>query len=302
MFVETRWLSDHLDDQGIRVVDLRFSRCFSNHEKVAKECREDYREGHIPGAVYIDCMEDITDASLEDIFYVAPPDHFREVMGRAGINNQTLVVCYDDAPYPLASARFWWTMLYFGHTRMRILNGGIRKWIKEGRSLSTDVPSVPNENFTPKVNDTIRATKETVKRDLNDPGTVIVDCLPYRQHHGKVRNSWGVRRGHIPNALWLPPMELVKGLDRTSPAKDREASMANDTPYPFFPIEALRRIFAKAGVESGKRVITYCGKGEAACSVLVALKMIGIEDVAVYDGSIAEWSRDASLPMVKSEE
>ena len=302
MFVESQWLEDHVSDRGIRIVDLRFSRCFSNHEKVAEECRKDYQEGHIPGAVYIDCMEDITESSFKDIFYVAPPDHFAEVMGRAGINNQTLVVCYDDAPYPLASARFWWTMLYFGHTRVKILSGGIRKWIKEGRPLSMSVPSVPPETFTPRVHASLRATKGIVNRDLNDPGTVIIDCLPYRQYHGKVRNSWGVRKGHIPNAVWLPPMELVKGLDRASPARDREESMANDKPYPYFPIEKLRRIFAQVGVERGKRVITYCGKGEAACSVLLALKMIGIEDVALYDGSIAEWSRDSSLPMEISEE
>jgi thiosulfate/3-mercaptopyruvate sulfurtransferase len=301
MFVETQWLSEHLGDQGIRIVDLRFSRCFSRNEKVAEECRQDYHEGHIPGAVYMDCMEDITDTAYKDIFYVTPPDHFREVMGRAGINNKTLVVCYDDAPYPLASARFWWTMLYFGHTRVKILNGGIRKWIKEGRSLSTDIPFVSNEDFTPKINDTLRATKQTVKKALNDHRTVIIDCLPYRQYHGKVRNSWSVRKGHIPNALWLPPMELVEGLDRASPAKDRERSMANDKPYPFFPIEVLRRIFTEIGVEPEKRVITYCGKGEAACSVLFALKIAGIEDVAIYDGSIAEWSRDSSLPMEKSE-
>ena len=92
------------------------------------------------------------------------------------------------------------------------------------------------------------------------------------------------------------------GLDRVSPAKDREESMANDKPYPFFANEKLRRIFAQVGVDRGKRVITYCGKGEAACSVLLALKMIGIEDVALYDGSIAEWSRDSSLPMDIPEE
>ena len=78
--------------------------------------------------------------------------------------------------------------------------------------------------------------------------------------------------------------------------------MANDKPYPFFPIEVLRRIFTEIGVEPWKRVITYCGKGEAACSVLFALKIAGIEDIALYDGSIAEWSRDSSLPMEKSEE
>jgi len=297
MFVETQWLADHLNDGGIRIVDLRFIRCFSNHDKVAEECREDYMEGHIPGAVYIDCIGDLTDPSFKDVFYVAPPDHFEKVMNRAGINNKTMVVCYDEAPYPLASARFWWTLLYYGHTRVKILAGGIRKWIKEGRPLSTAVPKVSREIFTPKVQESIRATKETVKKNLSNDGTVIIDCLSFRQYHGKVRNSWSTRKGHIPGAVWLPPMELVKGLDRASSARERSESMANNKPYSFFPIEELRRIFAQVSVERGKRVITYCGKAEAACSVFLALKMIGIEDVAVYDGSLAEWSRDLSLPM-----
>jgi len=207
------------------------------------------------------------------------------------------VVCYDEAPYPLASARFWWTLLYYGHTRVKILSGGIRKWIKEGRPLSKVVPKISQEIFIPKVQESIRATKDLVKESLNKDGTVIIDCLSFRQYHGEVRNSWSTRKGHIPGAVWLPPMELVKGLDRASSARERSESMANDKPYSFFPIEDLRRIFAQVGVERGKRVITYCGKAEAACAVFLALKMIDIQDVAVYDGSLAEWSRDPGLPM-----
>jgi thiosulfate/3-mercaptopyruvate sulfurtransferase len=218
-------------------------------------------------------------------------------MNRAGISKDTLVVCYDEAPYPLGSARFWWTMRYFGHSRVKILSGGIRKWLMEGRPLSRKIPDVPSAAFVPIINKTIRATKETVKQSLNAPGTVLIDCLPARTYFGKVRNSWSTRKGHIPGAVWLPPAELIKGLERSSPPEERARSMVNDKPYPFFPVEKLRKIFAGIGVEPGKRVITYCGKGEASCSVFIALKMIGIENVALYDGSLAEWSRDPDLPM-----
>ena len=297
IFVETQWLADHLNDHGMRIVDLRFTRCFSTHDKVAQECREEYSEAHIPGAVYMDCIGDLTDQSCKDIFYVPPAWHFAEVMGRAGISNQTLVVCYDEAPYPLASARFWWTALYFGHTNVKILEGGIRKWMKEGRPLSNVVPEISFESFTAKIRESLRMTKTGVRKCLKDNHTIIIDCLPFRQYHGKALNSWSIRKGHIPGAVWLSPMELVKGLNRASPESEREESMANEKPYAFFPIKELRSIFAKVGVEEGKQVITYCGKGDAACSVFLALKMIGIKDVAVYEGSLAEWSRDPGLAM-----
>jgi len=297
IFVETQWLADHLNDHGMRIIDVRFTRCFSNHNKAAQQCREEYTEAHIPGAVYIDCIDDLTDASFKGIFYVPTPHQFAEVMRRAGIDNETILVCYDEAPYPLASARFWWTALYFGHTRVMILEGGIRKWIEEGRPLSNATPQVPPGTFTPKTCDSLRLTKPELKVCLNDDHNVIIDCLPFRQHQGKTLNPWSTRKGRIPGAVWLPPVELVKGLNRTSTDKEREESMTNEKPYPFFEIEELRRIFWKVGVEEGKRIITYCGKGDAACTVFLALKMIGIQNAAVYEGSLAEWSRDPSLPM-----
>jgi thiosulfate/3-mercaptopyruvate sulfurtransferase len=300
LFVDTQWLARHLQDEDMRIVEVHFTRCFSSHEKVAEECREQYRSGHIPGAVYIDCISDLTDTSYKDIFYVATPDQFSKVMGRVGITNETMIVCYDEAPYPLAAARFWWTLRYYGHSRIRILAGGIRKWVKEGRALSKAIPRVSQTDYHPQTQPALRATKATIKKSLQDESTIIIDCLTYRQHHGKSRNSWSTRLGRIPGAVWLPPMELVNGLDSASPRAERDQAMANDEPYDFFPVEKLRNIFSQIGVKPGKRVITYCGKAEAACSVFLALKMAGIEDAAVYDGSLAEWSRDLSLPMVIS--
>jgi len=218
-------------------------------------------------------------------------------MGRAGISNQTTVVCYDEAPYPLASARFWWTALYFGHKNVRILEGGIRKWVKEGRPLSNLIPQVPPGIFTPKIEESLRMTKDSLKDLLNDDGTLIIDCLPFRQHYGKALNPWSVRKGHIPGAVWLPPNELVKGLNRASADRTREESMTNEEPYPFLPVTELRTVLEGIGVKEGKRVITYCGKGDASCTVFLALKMIGIQDASVYEGSLAEWSRDPSSPM-----
>lgn len=297
LFVDSSWLAEHLDDKHLRLVELRYNRCFSRHEKIAEDCIEYYREAHIPGAVYIDCITDLTDPSFADIFYVPPPEYFAGIMGRAGIGNETTVICYDDAPYPIASARFWWTMLYFGHSRVRILKGGIRKWAKEGRKLSSKLPQFPLENFSPKIQHALRMTKQDVQNILLDDRAVIIDCLRYPNYHGMSRNAWSIRKGHIPGAVWLSPMELVKGLNYEAPACERDKAMYNDEPYFFFPKDDLCRIFTAIGVTPEKKIITYCGKGDAACSVFLALKMIGIHDASVYDGSLAEWSRDPSLAM-----
>jgi len=298
VFVETQWLADNLNNKVIRVVDLQITRCLSIHNVVKQECMERYLEGHIPGAVYMDCIEDLTDPLFKDIFYVAPPDHFASVMNRAGIDNQTMIVCYDDGPYPFAAARFWWTLLYYGHKSTKILNGGIRKWIKEGRPLSSSPTSFPYKKYYPKVQESIRASKEKVKESLNDGGTVVIDCLAFEKYNGEIRNTWSIRKGHIPGAVWLATEELVRGLDRASSTEiERAEAYANEEPYFFFSVRKMRRIISLAGVDSMKRIITYCGKGEGACTVFLALKMIGIKDASVYDGSLAEWSRDISLPM-----
>ncbi|MBN2061749.1 MAG: sulfurtransferase [Deltaproteobacteria bacterium] len=301
IFVETEWLADHINDQGLCIVDVRFTRCFSSHDKVAEECLEDYLEGHIPGAFYVDCIKDLTDPSFKDIFYVAPPEKLRRVMSSVGVNNQTKIVCYDEAPYPLASARLWWTLLYYGHTDVKILEGGIRRWINEGRPLSKKVPTLTRGYFTPNIHEDLRATKKKVKNSLENEETVIIDCLSIPQHIGKTLNSWSIRKGHIPGAICLPPMELIDGLDRSSPKQERDEAMGNDKAYPFFSKDRLMDIFTQAGIKQDTSVITYCGKGEAACTVFLALKMAGIDNASVYEGSLAEWSRDLNLPMSVSE-
>ena len=298
MFIETQWLEENLDNPNIRIVELSYMRCLSNDDKVGEECLEEYNEGHIPGAISIDAFKDLIDTSVKDVFYVAGPDQITDVMNRAGISNDTLVVCYDEGPYPLAAARLWWTLLYYDYKNVKILQGGIRKWRMEGRPLSNTAPDIAPGNFTPELNSTVRATKEEVKRALNDKESFIIDCLPFKTYQGKVLNSWSIRKGHIPGALWIPPMELFKGLTHDSVPNELKECLANDKPYPFLPIDDLRKVFAKAGIsDDSKRVIAYCGKADAASTVAVALRLIGFENIAVYDGSLAEWSRDPGLPM-----
>jgi len=115
ILVDTQWLTGRLNDPVIRIVDLRWRPRFVDGKGIALDRREDYLEGHIPGAVFLGCVSDLTDPSIQGLTLVAPPDHFARAMGRLGIGDTTMVIAYDDAPLPLSSARLWWTLHYYGH-------------------------------------------------------------------------------------------------------------------------------------------------------------------------------------------
>jgi thiosulfate/3-mercaptopyruvate sulfurtransferase len=297
ILVDTRWLAEHLDDPGVRVVDLRWRPRFVDGKGVAEDRREDYLEGHIPGAVFLGCVSDLTDPSANDITLVAHPAHFAHAMSNAGIGDDTLVVACDDAPLPLASARLWWTLLYYGHDKTRVLAGGLRQWRREGLPLTREIPAVSPETFTPRVQPTIRATKEAVRKSLGDPGVVIIDFMAFEHYNGSVPRPWGVRDGHIPGAVCLPWLALGLGLEKAGSHEARIKALESDDPIHYLPADELRTLFAQIGVGAGKRVITYCGGGYAASHAFLALKLIGFENAAVYDGSIAEWSKDPTMPM-----
>jgi thiosulfate/3-mercaptopyruvate sulfurtransferase len=297
ILVDTQWLGDHLNDPGIRIVDLRWRPSFVDGKGIALDRREDYLEGHIPGAVFLGCVSDLTDSSVQGVTLVAPPDHFARAMGRAGIGDTTMVIAYDDAPLPLSSARLWWTLHYYGHPRAVVLAGGLRQWRKDGLPLTREITTVPSETFTPRIQPAIRTTKEMVRKSLDDPEVVIIDCMAFEHHRGSVPRPWGVRDGHIPGAVCLPWLALGLDLEKAGSHEARIKALESDDPIHDVPANELRTLFAQVGVTSGKRVITYCGGGYAASHAFLALGLIGFENAAVYDGSIAEWTRDPNLPM-----
>jgi thiosulfate/3-mercaptopyruvate sulfurtransferase len=300
ILVDSQWLAEHLKDPGIRIIHLGWRPRFVDGKGIAEDRKEDYLEGHVPGAVFLGGVSDLTDPSVEGITLVAPPEHFARAMSRAGIGDDTMVIVYDDAPLPLASARLWWTLHYYGHTKAMVLAGGLRQWRKEGLPMTKEIPAVPSATFTPRVQAAIRATKETVSKSLGASGVLIIDCMAFEHHSGTVPRPWGVRDGHIPGAVCLPWLALGLGIEKAGSHEARAQALQSDDPIHYLPAEELRDLFAKVGVTPGKRVITYCGGGYAATHAFLALRLIGFENAAVYDGSIAEWTRDPTLPMEKS--
>ncbi len=295
--VEAEWLEAHLRDADLRILDLRYRPRRSGDNWVITDDRIAYETGHVRGAVFAESTRGFVAAREDGSRPVAPPEMFAEFASRLGVGPDTHLVIYDDFPVPNAAARLWWTFRYYGHERVQVLNGGFRMWRAEGRPLSTELPSCPRAAFTPRVRAHLRATKEMVRAALGTPGTVIIDCMPSDMHAGRVPRPWGARLGHIPGAVSVPWLANALPEEVAATNEARIRALTRDDAYCYRPFEELERMYRAAGVTRGKRIITYCDLGYAAANGAFVLTLLGYYDVAVYDGSFAEWSCDQNLPV-----
>jgi len=296
--VPPAFLAAHLNDPDVRVIDVRWRSRYENGGGISFDDHDGYLSGHIPGAVFGGMIADLSDPDHAVPDMLVGPEQFARVMGRLGVGDDTLVVAYDNMGFPLGSARLWWALSYYGHDRVRVLDGGLRAWQAEGRPLSTDVPAPEPATFTPRVRPEWKASKDDVVAAIGRSGTVIVDCLsPELYRGGGERHLWGQRRGHIPGALNVPYMSNIDPGLAAVTALERERMLASGRSFAFGSPETLASLYRNAGVTPDREVITYCGRGYAGACGLLALKLLGYERARLYDGSWAEWSADPSLPV-----
>lgn len=285
--VETDWLAEHLHDPHLRIVDMRgyvrsVEREGPDGAKIQDAhyvgARDEYEQEHIPGAVYIDWSSDIVDPDDVVEAQVAPAERFAEVLGRLGIGDQHLVVAYDSHPASQFATRLWWALNYYGHTQVVVLNGGLPKWKREQRPLTSTAPTYEPTSFTPATQPQLRATAQELLVMLGQQGMTLVDARDTGQYSGQVTRGEG-RAGHIPGALSLPREELIDPQTGT-----------------FRSNEELQQIFTSAGVAPEQHVVAYCNGGVAATTVLFSLAMLGYPRLTNYDGSWNEWGSRADLP------
>lgn len=280
--VETSWLADHLHDEEVRVVDMRGYVKTVMRDGVQDAqyvgAREDYEQGHIPGAVYIDWSSDIIDPNDAVEAQIAPPARFKQAMEQVGIGDQHLVVAYDAHPASQFATRLWWALRYYGHDQVVVLNGGLPKWLRDGYELDNTTPSYPPATFTPSAQSELRATAQDVLASINQAHTLIVDAREPGQYNGTMVRGHG-RPGHIPGAINIPREELIDPNDGT-----------------FRDSAELQQIFSAAGVTPQEHVIAYCNGGVAATTILFTLAMLGYPQLTNYDGSWNEWGKRADLP------
>ena len=276
--ITTDWLAEHSADPVLRLLDIRGHVLpasqppphYFNHEA-------EYRQSHIPGALFVDWVYAITDPNDPRHAPVAPPERYQELMRGLGINADTVVVTYDDAAGMFA-ARLWWTLHYYGHSQVFVLDGGWQKWIAEDRPVTNAISIVTPGDFVAVPDPRWRRTGDQVFDAINSPAR-LVDVRTPEEFSGKYARA--SRGGHIPGALNVPRTTLINP-DGMMLAPD-----------------ALRTVFAAQGIDdTAPEIVTYCNAGVSASYGLLALHMAGLKRSAVYDGSWKEWGNDPDRPIV----
>jgi len=264
--VSTDWLAAHLDDPKVRVVDASFKM-----PGILPLPKDDYLAAHIPGAVFFD-VDAVSDhgSPLPHMFPSA--EQFGRDVGGLGIgNDDTVVIC--DAGGWVAGPRVWWMFLSYGHDKVRILDGGLKKWRAEGRPVQsgavTPVPATFRASFDPRRVRTIQQMIDNVARSAEQ----VIDARSVERFEGRVPEPRpGLRSGHIPGSRNVPYNNLFDA--GTGAMK---------------PLEELRKAFSAAGVELDKPIVTSCGSGVSALVLTLALYRLGVRGIALYDGSWSEW-------------
>jgi thiosulfate/3-mercaptopyruvate sulfurtransferase len=271
VLVSTDWVAEHLEDAGIRIVEV------DENPKL-------YAEAHIPGAIGFDWKQDLQDLVKRDFL---GPDDFAALMGGRGISNDHTVVLYGDRNNWFAAYTYWY-FLYYGHDKVKLMNGPREKWISEGRETTTEEPSHPQATFEAKgpVKE-IRALREDVNDSL-DSSTRLVDVRSPQEYSGELIAMAGYeqegaqRAGHIPGAISVPWAQAVE--------EDGTFKTADD----------LRQLYTDKGVLDGEPIIAYCQIGERSAHTWFVLhELLGHDDVRNYDGSWTEWGNMVAVPIEK---
>ena len=263
-------LAAHLRDDDLLVCDCRFAGD-------AEASRALYEGGHIPGAIHVYWLEDLSAADTSVTTFLPDAEEASDRLGRLGITHEKIVVAYSDGGNLYAS-RLWHVLAHYGHDRVALLDGGIEKWEAEGRPLERGTVHAPAARFDPRESSWLRGigAEEIVQR-LDDRELRLLDVRGRAEFTGEQLRA--ARGGHIPGAILWPWEENLRpdGTMR-DPAEIRGAAEA-------------------AGVTPEEELVTYCQGGVRAAHAALALRIAGYPHVRVYDGSWAEWGNDPALPI-----
>ncbi|MFQ5437267.1 MAG: 3-mercaptopyruvate sulfurtransferase [Paracoccaceae bacterium] len=263
--VTTDWLARHMSSPDIRIIDASWYL-----PGLGRDARAEYDTAHIPGARFFD-IDEIADARSELPHMAPSPEKFVSRMRAMGIGDGHQVVVYDSAGI-LSAPRVWWLFHLFGKTDTAVLDGGLPKWLAEGREVE-DLPPVMRDRHMTVVRNAGLVRDVTQVAAASKLRTAqILDARSTGRFRGEEPEPReGLRPGHIPNSRNLPFQMLVNG-DGTLKS-----------------VEDLRLVFEAAGVDMHKPVITTCGSGVTAAIISLALARLAHRNHSLYDGSWAEW-------------
>ena len=272
--VSTEWLAAHFDDPEVRMIDASFKM-----PGVLPLPKDDFLASHLPGAVFFD-VDAVSDHSNPLPHMFPSAEQFGRDVGGLGIGNDDTVVLYDSGGW-VAAPRVWWMFLSFGHQNVRILNGGLKKWVAEGRKVEsgevTPKPATFKAAFDPRHTRNIQQMVD----NLESRAEQVLDARANERYQGKVPEPRpGLRSGHIPGSLSVPYNQLF---DASTGAMKS--------------LDELRAVFVGAGVKLDAPIVTSCGSGVTALVLTLALYRLGVRGSALYDGSWTEWGMQGGPPV-----
>ncbi|MBO9545057.1 3-mercaptopyruvate sulfurtransferase [Caulobacter sp.] len=271
--VSTAWLAEHLDAPDVRVVDASWHMPAAQRDPGAE-----FLKVHIPGAVFFD-IDDISDETSDLPHMIPTAAKFASRVKKLGLGDGSRIVVYDSLGI-LPAARAWWHFRAMGHEDVVVLDGGLPKWIAEGRPVE-DGPALPQErHFTPRWQADIYRSVEQMRGIVETGKEQIIDARAAGRFEGRdPEPRAGLRGGHMPGARNIP-LSAMLAADQT-----------------MLPPDQLKTVFEKAGIDIDKPIVSTCGSGITASVVALALARLGKPRSAVYDGSWTEWGGLSDVPV-----
>ncbi len=273
--VSTDWLTENID--AIKLIDASWRM------PGAGVARDDYDRRHMPGAVFFD-IDAVADKSTDLPHMLPAPDAFARAVGGMGVSNKDAVVVYDDQGL-FSAPRVWWTFRAMGHEDVAVLDGGLKKWLAEGRDVTDAAPAIPPAEYKATLQADLVRDASRVRAAIKDGTRQMIDARSADRFAGAAPEP---RAGLLPGAMpgaRNTPFDTLLNDDGTMKAPD-----------------ALKDVFAAVSVDLDAPAIATCGSGVTAAVIALALESLGHRQWSLYDGSWAEWGKEdhdrADFPIV----
>ena len=271
--VSTEWLAEHLDEPGVVIIDASWFM-----PGTPRDARAEHAQVHIPGAVFFD-IDEISDHANPLPHMLAEPADFATHVRRLGVEPDSEVVIYDSEGL-FSAPRVWWNFRVMGHDAVSVLDGGLRKWLAEARSVEAGWPQREHGEFKAHYQPALVHDLGQMRGVLETKAEQVIDARPAARFHGEAPEPRaGLRGGHMPTAKNLPSASLVQ----------TDGTLADK--------QTLARLFADAGADLDLPIVATCGSGVSAAILALGLARLGRWDVPVYDGSWSEWGGRSDTPI-----
>ena len=277
ILVSTDWLAEHMKDPDLRILDAS-----TYLPGVDRDGRTEYDAVHIPGARFFD-IDDVSDGRSDLPHMVPPIEKFMSRVRAMGVGDGHQIVVYDGSGL-FSAARVWWLFRLMGQNNIAVLDGGLPKWIAEGREVEDLAPVIRDRHMTVRFQNQMVRDVTQVSSASKLGTSQIVDARAAARFCGEAPEPReGLRAGHIPNSRNVPFTDLLND-DKTMKTPDQ-----------------TRAIFESAGVDLKRPIITTCGSGVTAAVLGLALERMGYDMWSLYDGSWAEWGMFPTVPVATGE-